>query len=333
MIDIKWITIGTVLALGMVLTSCTGGGREATVPQDQEVTISKPVQAPEENPRPIQELVSPTPAGQEPAAQGSPEVDVFSAPPTSSSSEAPEPEPVVGLIPEGEAVEEDWFADAVFLGDSRTDGLKLYSGLKMGTFFSYKGLSVFSIDDKPCIPLEGETVTVLEALSRSRFAKVYILLGINELGYPNTEAFKTAYATLVMSIQEIQPEATIYLQLQPPVNEALAASKGMSQSINNERILLFNELITQVAEEQGTALVNVWEALAEPDGSLSADLTSDGIHMKRAGYERWYGYLRTHTGTVPVVEFETGGTPADVSSSTEGNQRPSAHMLFDKGTG
>lgn len=51
--------------------------------------------------------------------------------------------PVTGLVAEGPAVEESWFADAVFLGDSRTDGLMLFSGIKSATFISHQGLSVF----------------------------------------------------------------------------------------------------------------------------------------------------------------------------------------------
>ena len=39
-----------------------------------------------------------------------------------------------GPVPESALVEDTYFDDAVFLGDSRTDGLRLYSGLPHGTF-------------------------------------------------------------------------------------------------------------------------------------------------------------------------------------------------------
>lgn len=322
MIDMKWITIAAALALGVALPACTSASGDVAESPGPEVMISGPIYSPGEDNRPLQGSASLSPKLPEPTPQILPEDEVFS--PTPSAMQ--EPEPIMGLISEGEAVEESWFADAVFVGDSRTDGLKLYSGLKVGTFFSYKGLSVFSIDDKACIPLEGKTVTVLEALSSGTFAKVYVLLGINELGYRDTKAFKMAYTDLVTSIRECQPEATIYLQLQPPVNEVLAASKGLSESINNERIILFNGLISQVAEEQGTALVNIWEALADPDGSLPADLTSDGVHMKRAGYELWYSYLRTHTGNTPVVKFQLEGEPVDAPTPVQEGQ-PSSEPI------
>jgi hypothetical protein len=218
-------------------------------------------------------------------------------------------------MPEGEPVEEEWFADAAFVGDSRTDGLKLYSGIKRASFFSYKGLSVFNIDDQECIALVGERVTALDALSRNQYAKVFIMLGINELGYKDIGAFRQAYSDLVAAVKESQPEADIYLQLQPPVNEGVAVKSGMAAHITNERVILFNEAITQVAEEHETALVDVWEALVTEEGELPAEITNDGVHMKVSGYKVWYDYLRRHTGTTDPVQPEEGEEPAEPSET------------------
>ena len=44
-----------------------------------------------------------------------------------------EAKPVVPVVPESEPVTDDsYFSDAVFLGDSRTEGFHLYSGLEEG---------------------------------------------------------------------------------------------------------------------------------------------------------------------------------------------------------
>lgn len=316
MIHMKWNVIAAALALCLLLPACGARG-EGDPTANAQPTLPDAAQtatAGEPDPGPEGEPAEPRADSPDPAPAQTPEPE-------------PEPEPIVGLVPEGEPVEEDWFADAAFLGDSRTDGLRLYSGMKGAAFFSYKGLSVFSIDEKKCIDVDGKKVTALEALAQGEYAKVYVMLGINELGYQNTGAFKDAYRDLVLAIREIEPDADIYLQLQTPVNEAVAGKKGMADYFNNERIALFNGLITEVAEEQETALVNVWEALADENGALPADLTTDGVHMKRAGYETWYAYLRTHTGTTPEVtpgggeppaEEPAQGLPADAAAQTEG---------------
>ena len=59
-----------------------------------------------------------------------------------------EPAVPVGLVGKGESVADEWFADAVFLGNSLTDGLELYSGIKNASFISHQGLSVFNIASK-----------------------------------------------------------------------------------------------------------------------------------------------------------------------------------------
>ena len=50
--------------------------------------------------------------------------------PTEETPEKPE----TMLVPEREPVEDAYFADTVFLGDSRTEGFHLYSGLKEGEY-------------------------------------------------------------------------------------------------------------------------------------------------------------------------------------------------------
>lgn len=306
----NWKLICLILALGLTLTAC---GDEPEV----QATPTPPPTPSESQPA----EVTPTPsASPSPSAQQTQEADEKTADPLPTETTPPpppEPAPIVGLMSEGEPVEEEWFADAAFVGDSRTDGLKLYSGIKGASFFSYKGLSVFNIDDQECIPLGDTRVTALDALSRSQYKKVYIMLGINELGYKDIEAFRQAYSDLVAAVKECQPEADIYVQLQPPVNETVASKSGMSAHITNERVHLFNAEITKVSEEHETALVNVWEALATEDGELPAEITSDGVHMKVKGYKIWYDYLRSHTGTTePVSESgESADQPAQESGA------------------
>lgn len=208
-------------------------------------------------------------------------------------------------------MEESWFSDAVFVGDSRTDGLRLYSGIKSADFICHQGLSVFSIDDKKCIRLDGEKVTALEALARKQYAKVYLMLGVNELGY-KVGTFRDAYAKLVREIRELQPDAVVYLQTLPPVNEAMARSKGISEAINNEKLIAFNEAIVEVAESEQAPLVTVDELFWTEEGELAKENTTDGVHFTRKGYEAWFEYLKTHTGTTDSVTFyppEPSGSP------------------------
>ena len=47
-------------------------------------------------------------------------------------------------VQESEPVDDSYFDDVAFVGDSRTDGFRLYSGLERGTYFCVTGETVAS---------------------------------------------------------------------------------------------------------------------------------------------------------------------------------------------
>ena len=195
-------------------------------------------------------------------------------------------------VPEGEAVEDDWFADAAFLGDSLTDGLLLYSGIKGADNLSYKGMTVQTVRTDKVIRQDGAKYTPLEALSRKTYSKVYILLGVNELGWYNDQRFYDGYAQLVDLVREAQPDAQIYLQTLLPVT---AEKSERHEWLKNEKIAVYNALIARLAEEKEVYLVDAHAALADENGVLPAGESTDGVHLTRSGYEIWADYLRRHT--------------------------------------
>lgn len=133
-------------------------------------------------------------AGQTPSAEAQPSPSAaVSAEPTPNSTPVPAPTPTptptpppydyTAPVPETEAVENDWFTDAVFIGDSRTDGLRLYSGIRDVDFLCYKGLTVFEVmNDKPVVESDDQKIGVLQALEQKEYAKIYLMLGRQRVG-------------------------------------------------------------------------------------------------------------------------------------------------------
>ena len=218
------------------------------------------------------------------------------------SPETPAPSPLVleeydysQPAPESEKAPEDYFNDAVFIGDSRTDGLLLYSGIKGATGLSYKGLMVSELEDKKVkFTVSGITDTVMGALGKAAYGKVYIMLGVNELGWYNDQKFYETYTQEVQRVKELQPGAVIYLQSILPVTRAESDNHAY---FTNENIVRYNGLIAQVAEEQQVFYLDVASALMEEDGALPEESSTDGIHLKKAYYKVWYEYLQTHVIT------------------------------------
>ena len=267
-------------------------------------------------------LVLPT-LGREPApaaGAGSPAPETGPEPtpsptpvPTPTPEPTPTPAPALDFtqpVPEGEAVEMDYFADALFIGDSRTDGLRLYSGITGADFYCYKGLTVFEMDDRAVVELNGGTCTVYEALEKGpQYKKIYISLGINELGYFNDTAFHDTFGAFLAHVKATQPDAVVYLENLVPVNAQKCAEYNQPYYVNNDRVADYNAIYPQLAAEYQVAFLDVADALTDESGLLPADATVDGVHFTKAWYQNWLAYLMSHT--VSPEEYAAGQTAAE----------------------
>lgn len=238
---------------------------------------------------------APTPTQHRPAA--------VTASPTAEPTPTPVPSqgPITPYqfgtyVEESTPVEDSWFETAAFLGDSRTEGLWSFSGLKYGDFFFSRGMNVFRVDDEKhkVVSIDGTDYTILEALALKKYQSVYIMMGINELGYP-LESYRSGLSKLLERVLEIQPNAVIYLQTLPPVNEEKARANQLIDSINNTNVAAFNQVIVELATQYKVALVDTAAAYRDENGSLPLDLTSDGVHFTPGAYRRWVDYMASHT--------------------------------------
>lgn len=205
-------------------------------------------------------------------------------------------EPLVGYswgceIPETDAVGPEYFADAAFIGNSLEEGFMLYGGLSTADFFAAKSITVKNIYTEKSVSVGGEFETIMEALKQGSYSKVYILLGLNEIGYDN-EAFLNLYSKLIDSLRELQPGAEIYIQSITPVSK----SKSESGSIfNNTAIRERNKALAGLAAQKKAHFVDIYAALADGDGNLPENASYDGIHPYKKYYSQWYEYLMKHT--------------------------------------
>ena len=215
------------------------------------------------------------------------------------------PEPFAP-VPEGGPVEDTYFEDTAFLGDSRTEGFHLYSGLKTGAYYCSVGATVESVFSKAVETPAGK-MPLLDAMAKEDFGKIYVMLGVNELGWSKTETFRDQYAKVIDRLRSDHPDAEIILQSILPVS---AKQEKKKTYVNNGRIAAYNEVIFQLAEEKDCAFVDAAEAVTDENGCLRAAWNSDGVHLNVKGCRAWLEYLRTH----PVGET---GAPAETEVPAE----------------
>lgn len=197
-------------------------------------------------------------------------------------------------VPESEPVEDAYFADAAFIGDSRTDGFRMFSGLTQGDFIVKTGLSVFHVANDT-LTFAGEKMTALEALGLAEREKVYLCMGINELGMYNDNGYYSHYADFIDAVRAQQPQATIYVQLLIPVNAQKCEERKMPSYITNEQIAVYNGLLYQLAQEKRVFLVDPAQDLVDETGEPPYDTVADGVHFKQEPYQKWFEYLKRHT--------------------------------------
>lgn len=194
-------------------------------------------------------------------------------------------------VPLSICVDEGYFDDAVFIGDSRTEGMILYTGLSNAMAYTNKGLTVESVFTKPVINLGGEKLSVMDSLRKTDFKKVYIMLGINETGWPYNEIFIEKYGEIIDEIKAMNPEAVIYVQEILPVTNSLSQSHSY---VKNEKINEFNALIREMAAEKQIYYIDVKNAVVDEFGNLPEEAAIDGIHLQKTYCEKWLDYLKTH---------------------------------------
>jgi len=290
-----------VALLTRFLGPSNGPGPAANAALAAENTAS-PVPSPSAPPAPTP---TPTPSAP-PTAPPTPEPAPESEPPTTP---APTPTPVQNDPPpqeeEGQASAEpitpadsgSWFSDAVFIGDSRVAGFRLYSGVTTeATFLDHTGLTIYEVKEgKKVIRRGDQKVSVLDALASGSYGKVYIALGVNELGYFDPEGFAQTCGEVVESIRELLPDARIYIQSLIPVNTEKCKANDIPYYITNEGVVSYNTALSNYFAEKDVYLLGIPEDLVDENGEILKDYSADGVHFKKDGYVLWLNYLTAHT--------------------------------------
>ncbi len=198
----------------------------------------------------------------------------------------------VGLIHAAEyefvQVDESYFDDALFIGDSRTVGLRDYTDLSQhGDFLCETSLTIHKVFKQE---FKGKG-TLEEVLQTKDYGKIYLMVGINELGTGTTEDFMAKYTEVVEKLKELEPEAKIIIQ----ANMHVTAERNESDAIfNNGNISARNHAIATLADNEQIFYIDVNEVVCDENGCLSGEYTYDQIHLLGKYNDLWKQFLMQH---------------------------------------
>lgn len=190
-------------------------------------------------------------------------------------------------------VDSSYFSDALFIGDSRTEGFFLYTGLEGVDAYYSKGLNIESIFEDRIVKNGNKKQTVIEALQDRQYAKIYIMFGVNELGWAFDYLFEEKYGELIDAIVERQPDAIIYVQNILPIS---AARSQQDEIYNNDKVNRFNELIKDMCAGRPQAIyLDVASSMRDETGALPVGASQDGVHCTKEYCIVWLNYLKSNT--------------------------------------
>ena len=177
-------------------------------------------------------------------------------------------------------------------------GMSEYGGLEeTSTFYASSGLTIHKLFDAEIVKVPGQKkkMTVEEALREKTFAKIYLMLGINEMGTGTLESFTAKYAESLAHLQELQPDAVIYVQ---GIMKVTTERSSQGDYITNEGIEARNAELAKLADNEKVFYLDVNPMICDETGGLVASYTSDGVHLKAKYIQIWKDFLKTHAVAV-----------------------------------
>ena len=234
------------------------------------------------------------------------------APAQTSNPEAINSQAVVPL--QNSTVDDSYFSNSVFIGDSRMEGFRNSSGITQGTFLTGVGLSTNDMAE-PIIATADGNISVYQGLSGQQYDRIYLMLGANDLGYYPWENFLPTFEDVLKQFHELQPHAIIYVCSVIYVDESKVAP-GFEYD-NNDNVRTINGYILQACEDLWYSYyMNLNEIFSDGYGSLLSDASSDGIHLYAPYLENMLKYLKSHYIADEEFAAAAAAHPDDIANTS-----------------
>ncbi|MBQ7715174.1 MAG: lipase [Clostridia bacterium] len=192
------------------------------------------------------------------------------------------PEDHVPTVPEDGA-----FNGCLFIGDSRTMGIDMYGALPGADVFATIGMSVYHVmTDVVTVDGIGD-VTLTQLLASKEYSKIYILLGINEIGY-DFDYTARKFGELLDLLKENAPDSKIIIEANLHVTATRSAN---DDTFTNYNINAYNEKLRQFVDNVKVFYLDANQLFDDENGCLNEAYSSDGIHLQVEYYIMWGEWL------------------------------------------
>ena len=186
----------------------------------------------------------------------------------------PEPQPPVVVTNAVYGQDESFFDDALFIGDSRMVSSAYYARLGKADYFTDVGMNVFQMFSVTASDDNFDATDLTTLLQNRTYKKIFIMLGINECGYPMSSLL-SAYQEDIDTLKSLQPDATIYLLKVYGVSRSVAESASY---FSPQRLQEVNDGIAGLADGKKVHCLDASHLYCDDEGYMKEEYTSDGVH-------------------------------------------------------
>ena len=174
-----------------------------------------------------------------------------------------DPHPVTETRLVYKEVEESFFDDALFIGDSRMVGIASYGGLGKAKFFCKVSLSTAGIYSATASVSGYGNLTLGQLFKKASFGKVI-------------------YVMANLLVTKARSDKNIY-------------------GITNARLIALNERQAENADNETVFYMDCNEYFGDGKGNLSSTYSGDGVHPYGKYYKTWGQWIREHVPMMETV--------------------------------
>lgn len=241
-----------------------------------------------------------------------------------------------------------YYGSSVFIGDSIMVGFRNYCAkretfahdiqfLAVGNYSAFNAMKPVTANNVHPM-YRGKKYQVWDAIPLIGSQRVFLLLGMNDLGILGLEGSRDQYKMLIDKILETSPNVEIHL-----ISVTYTLPDLGQKTLNNENIAQYNLLLQKMAKENGWGYIDLVTPISDGNGNLAAECCSDGyVHLSKTAYALWETALVDYANaqTIPdqeeteseILTEDTTETDVTLESETETEIIPTETTLAPSGT-
>lgn len=201
--------------------------------------------------------------------------------------------------PAGDISFSEFLDQTIFVGDSRTNGMKNFGFLSEDHVFALDGASHQVARTEKFVTLDGSSkkMTIAQAVAQLQPDRIIVSFGINGVAYMGEDQFLSEYEDFLDELIDASPNSSIVIQSILPVSATYARN---DRRMANDIIDGYNAELRLLAKQKGCYFLDTSEVLKNEDGALAKEYDSgDGLHFNKNAYAELFEYLDEHHNEIP----------------------------------